>query len=291
MTAFESAPVAVEEGWTEVAGCRLRFLKAGERSQRPPLLLIHGLLGYAFSWRFNLPELARETQVFAVDLPGVGLSGRKTELDCHARALAKILHGFLREFDLGPLDVLGTSHGGGVAIMLAALGQTDAHAKVRRLVLSAPVNPWSRHGQLITRMLGTRVGAFGFKRCEPILAHTHGWALRRMYGRPSRMAEGTLEGYAKPLRIPGTLDHVLGIVKCWHEDLREIETALPQIADIPTLLIWGARDGAVLPDSATRLRASFRRAELVVFPDAGHLPYEEVPDEFNRVVSDFLGRK
>lgn len=294
MTALDRASgvMGVEEGWAEVAGCRLRFLKAGGHGRRPPLLLIHGLLGYAFSWRFNLPDLARDTQVWAIDLPGVGFSDRKRDMDCHAKSIGQILQAFLREFNLGPIDVLGTSHGGGVAIMLAALGQKEAHAaKVRRLVLSAPVNPWSRQGQLVTRVLGTRIGAFGFKRCEPILAHTHGWALRRMYGKPSRIPEGTMEGYAKPLQIPGTLDHVLRIMKCWHEDLNEVERVLPRIADIPTLLIWGGRDRAVLPDSAINLKASFRRADLIVFPDAGHLPYEEVPEEFNRVVNDFLGRE
>jgi pimeloyl-ACP methyl ester carboxylesterase len=63
---------------------------------------------------------------------------------------------------------------------------------------------------------------------------------------------------------------------------------LPRIADIPTLLIWGNRDRVVTPASAEQLRREFRDCRLVVFEGAGHLPYEEVPEEFNRAVLEFL---
>lgn len=280
----------VRECWAETGGCRMRFLETGECTERPPLLLIHGLLGYSFSWRFNLAELARETQVLAVDLPGVGFSQRKPDLDCRLHAMAQRLHEFLRERGYQAVDVLGTSHGGGLALVLAALAQKAGMPRVRRLVLSAPVNPWSGHGQLITRVLTTRAGSFAFRRCELLVRCTHGWALRRMYGDPARVRPGALEGYREPLEIPGTLDHVLRIVNCWHQDLAEIESSVRQIADIPTLLLWGSRDGAVLPESADKLKTKLRNAELVVFAGAGHLPYEEMPDEFNGAVMEFLGR-
>ena len=47
--------VAVEEHWLELAVGRMRYLKAGSG---PALILIHGLMGYSFSWRFTLPALA-----------------------------------------------------------------------------------------------------------------------------------------------------------------------------------------------------------------------------------------
>ncbi len=267
----------------------MRFLEAGRQAGQPPLLLIHGLLGYSFSWRFNVAELARERQVLAVDLPGVGFSERSNALDCCMGCIAGRLHEFLRDRGEQEFDLLGTSHGGGVAILLAAMARETA-PRIRRLVLSAPVNPWSPHGRVITRLLATRVGAGVFRCCEPLIKSTHDFALRRMYGNPSRIVPGTLEGYREPLSVPGTLEHVLRIVKSWHKDLAEVEAALGKISDVPTLLLWGARDDAVLPRSAEKLRAKFRNAELVVFGDAGHLPYEEVPEQFNRAVGEFLRR-
>jgi pimeloyl-ACP methyl ester carboxylesterase len=176
-------------------------------------------------------------------------------------------------------------------MMLAGLSVSQSGMpRVHRLMLSAPVNPWSRHGRLITRILATRPASTLFRAVEPLLGTTHNFFLRRMYGDVSRIKPGTLEGYSEPLKVPGTTDHLLSIVRSWQSGLRDIETVLPNIADVPTLLIWGGRDKAVFPESAEPLKAQFRNAELVVIPGAGHLPYEEVPEEFNRIVLDFLGR-
>jgi len=287
----EPAKIIAEECWSQAAGCRMRFLRAGCSAQHPPLLLIHGLVAYSFSWRFNLPILAQSRLVYAIDLPGLGYSERVNGLDTSLTATAARLGLFLQEQNVKEFDVLGTSHGGAVAMMLAGLSVTDSNLpQVRRMVLNAPVNPWSRHGRLITRVLATRFGGGLFRRVHPFLDKSHGYFLRRMYGDVSRIAEGTLQGYSGPLNVAGTVDHLLSIMRCWHSGLSDIEANLPKIAGIPTLLIWGARDRAVLPASAGPLKAKFRNAELVILEDAGHLPYEEVPVQFNRIVLDFLDR-
>jgi len=51
----------------------MRYLSAGSG---PPLLLVHGLLGYSFSWRFTIPALAQHATVYAIDLLGTGFSDR-----------------------------------------------------------------------------------------------------------------------------------------------------------------------------------------------------------------------
>ena len=276
----------VIEQWSTICGCRMRFLQAGD-PQGPPLLLIHGLLGYSFSWRYNLAALARSRRLLAPDLPGVGFSERVPGLDCSLPAMARRLLCFLREQGVASVDILGTSHGGGLAIVLAALAREQS-VEIKKLVLVAPVNPWSRHGLAITSLLSTPAGAALYRAMRPFFRFAHRIALARMYGDPRRISPGTLEGYSAPLRIEGTTDHVLRIVDCWKSDLSEIGSALPKVADLPTLLVWGDRDRAVLPSSAAALTAQFHSAELAIIRTAGHLPYEELPDEFNRLVETFL---
>ena len=53
-------------------------------------------------------------------------------------------------------------------------------------------------------------------------------------------------------------------------------------------MIWGDRDVAVYPASAVPLKAQLRNARLLMLEGVGHLPYEEVPEEFNRAVAVFL---
>lgn len=287
-----SKPEQVVDCWSVGTGCRMHFLRAGNASGRPPLLLIHGIVAFSFSWRFNIPALSRNRVVYAVDLPGLGESERVSGLDCSLRATAARMAEFLKEQGIAEFDVLGTSHGGAVSMLLAALSVSDPNLpRIRRMVLNAPVNPWSRHGKLITRVLATRAGGSMFRRVERFLGPTHRFLLRRMYGDATRIRPGTLESYITPLKVAGTTDHLLSVVRLWHSGLRDIEAVLPKIADVPTLLIWGGRDRAVFPESAEPLKARFRKAELVILSDAGHMPYEEVPDVFNRIVLEFLDRE
>jgi pimeloyl-ACP methyl ester carboxylesterase len=70
--------------------------------------------------------------------------------------------------------------------------------------------------------------------------------------------------------------------------MRTLQATLPGIADIATLLIWGSRDRVIVPGSAAELQHQFRNCRLLVIEGAGHLPYEETPEEFNRAVLEFL---
>ncbi len=278
-----------EERWVELPAGRMRYLFAsGDHPQlassQPPLLLIHGLLGYSFSWRLNIAELARHFRVYAPDLLGAGFSQRPQRLDCSLPASATRLLQFMDALGLDSADVIGTSRGGAVAALLAE----QAPHRVRRLVLAAPVNPWSQHGRLLIGLLSTRLGAVLFERLAPLLRPWYGYFLRRMYGDPRRIPPGTLQGYTRPLRIPGTLRCLLGIVASWRKDMERVRRAYQRTGNHPVLLLWGERDSAVLSESARELQRRIEGSQLVLLPTVGHLPYEEVPDEFNRIVLKFL---
>jgi pimeloyl-ACP methyl ester carboxylesterase len=62
---------------------------------------------------------------------------------------------------------------------------------------------------------------------------------------------------------------------------------LPHV-DVPTLLVYGARDVRAPLTVAETLHAAIRGSKLVVLPDAGHLCNIEAPDEFNDAVRNFL---
>jgi pimeloyl-ACP methyl ester carboxylesterase len=259
----------------------MRYLHSGAG---PPLVLVHGLLGYAFSWRFAIPALAQQASVYAVDMLGTGFSDRPADLDHNLRAGAGRLLRFLDAVGISSCDLLGTSYGGAVVMMAAAL----APDRIRRLILVAPVNPWGRRGNLLAPFLSCRVISPLFRRVAFFLAVTHGAFLRRLFGDPRRIRPGTLEGYAAPLAIPGSLDYAIALLRSWNSDLHELESVLPQISQIPALLMWGGADGAVTPSSATKLRQCFANSRLVIFDGVGHLPYEEIPEEFNQAVTAFL---
>jgi pimeloyl-ACP methyl ester carboxylesterase len=271
----------IERSTGEIKGQPLHYLRAGSG---PPLLLLHGLLGGAFCWRLNLDALSRQHTVLAVDLPGLGACDAPRELDCSMQAQAQRVLSLLAQLKLENVDVVGSSWGGAIAMLVAA----KSH-RVRSLVLAAPVNPWSDFGAGRIRFLKGRLGGALLRIAWPVSRPLHRIAVERMYGDPRRIPPGTLEGYSSLAMRPGKVLSVLNALRNWENDVNALSKAIPRIT-VPSLLIWGTRDGAVDLRSAEQLRRALPASELKLIEGAGHLPFEEAPDEFNRVVLDFVER-
>jgi len=286
-----SSGVDVNQQATPIEDLRINLDGVSWRYQRagsgPVLLLVHGLFGYSFSWRFAIPQLARAFTVYAVDMPGAGFSDFPSGTDCSLRPTSERLLRFMDEQGISSCDLLGTSHGGAVAMMTAAV----APGRFRRLILVDPVNPWSGRGKLLSVVFSNPVVAPFFLRFGPRLRLVQRHYLRRLYGDIQRMRPGTMEGYRAPLLRRESFAHAIGVLRSWNHDLRELESVLPKIQHIPTLLIWGDRDTAVYPISAPKLKAQFRQVRLLMLAGVGHLPYEEAPEEFNRAVLEFVSER
>jgi len=275
-----------EERSVEIDGVNWRYLTAGSG---PPLLLIHGFMGYSYSWRFNIAPLSQHFSVWAFDLPGCGFSQRTNGGECTLTGDAERVLEFMRHFGMEDADIVGSSRGGGLAMVLAALAarRNQLH-RVRRLVLVSPINPWSSHGKVLTRLLASTLGGMYVVHVQPRMRIISRRYFTALYGDPKRIAPGTFEAYAAGMEMPGSFEHLLRILRSWHDDLAAVSAALPEIARLPALLLWGSRDRAVYPSSIHQLQRYLKNSGLVMFPGAGHMPYEEVPEEFNRVLCDFL---
>lgn len=277
----DPAKSLVEDLTLTVDGLRWRYRHAGSG---PALLLVHGLLGHSFSWRHTVPVLASQANVYAVDLPGSGLSDPPADRDGSLRASVRRLLRFMDATNLARCDILGTSYGGALAVMLTAL----APERVCRVILVAPVNPWSAHGKLLAPFLCNPVIAPLVLRLLPRLGMLHEFYFRRLFADTRRIQPGTLEGYMEPLLRRGSLAHTMCVLRTWNHDLEELQSMLPRIAQVPTLLLWGSQDAAVNPASAQKLKRHFRDCQLLMLAGVGHLPYEEAPEEFNFAVAQFL---
>jgi pimeloyl-ACP methyl ester carboxylesterase len=242
------------------------------------------LLGYSFNWRRVIPLLASHNEVFVPDMPGTGFSECRAGLDFRLIGGARRLVAFLDAAGIGSCDLVGSSYGGSTAIMLAGL----APSRIRSLVLVSPANPWSRIGRKRVALLGNPIIALLFPMLARAVNPVHKYLVRRMWGDPRLVSNETLDGYTRPLGRRGVFEHAGKIVQTWHLDMREIELTLPKIAGIPTLLVWGSRDRVVDLRSVEIMTQRLPSARLAVIEGAGHLPYEENPEEFNRIMSEFL---
>ncbi len=263
-----------------VDGMRVHYTRAGSG---PALVLVHGLVGSARNWNRNIQYLAKFRTVYALDLANMGASERVKGLDPSLAASADRVLSCMDALGIGVADLAGHSHGGATAMMLAARHPD----RVRRLVLFAPANPYCRLGHAQMRFYATRFGAMFARHIVPVLPRIlHRRSLERMYGDPRRMVEGVLEGYTDGLDSP-SIEHVLGIMRRWQQDMAHLESMLPMLTGFPILLLWGDRDRAVGLESGVEL-ARRLGVPLQVVPEAGHIPFEEMPDVCNPVLGEWL---
>lgn len=271
----------IEEAFVLVEGAKIHYQHAGTGR---PILLLHGLVGSAKNWHRNISFLAQDASVYAVDLSNMGRSDRVPGLDAGLVATADRIAASMDALGLDQADIAAHSHGGAVAMMFAARHP----ARVRRLILFAPANPYCSLGEPLIRFYQTRLGIWLARQIPWLPRKLKAIALGRMYGDPSRVTMEALEGYIEGLTVPGTVDHVLEIVRRWSADMKLLRSALSELVAKPTLLIWGDRDRAVSLDSASVLQHKLRDSRLLVLPGVGHIPFEEMPDICNQAMRDWV---
>ena len=266
---------------------RVSYLEQGtRRAGEPTFVLIHGLMGTAATFGPLLRELPPQRHVIAIDLPGAGESDRDPKISPHLWSVSQCVAGILDALELEQSMLVGHSHGGAVAMHLAA----SEPGRVSALALMAPAHPYFRHAdQLIAFYLSPIGRAF---------AHTLPWypawiqmlGLRQMAGPQSWDTPERLVPYRANLRTRGTIPFLLRLLRTWHSDMRELRHLLEAPFRLPTLLLWGDHDRAVPVSTAADLQKHLRAAELQVLAGVGHRPAEERPAICARLIEGWWER-
>lgn len=269
----------------DLDGNRLVYRVAGSG---PVLLLVHGMAGSSETWRRVLPPLARRFTVLAPDLLGQGQSDKPRgdySLGGHANRLRDLLDALGYE----RATVVGQSHGGGVAMQMAyqfpercerlvlvdsgGLGR-EVHALLRWLTLpgAEPV---------LTLFCSPPVRAAG-RRLAPWLARA---------GVPSTpVREEVWRSYSSL----GDVDSRRAFFRSLHDAVDaggQAVSALDRLhhaAQIPTLIVWGAKDPVIPVEHAVAAHAAIPGSRLEIFDGVGHYPHCEAPERFVEVLVDFI---
>jgi pimeloyl-ACP methyl ester carboxylesterase len=279
---------AVEAQTVEIDGLSIRYLAAGEG---PPLVLLHGAGDNSLDWRWVLPALARKHRVYAPDLPGSPDSARPAA-DYSPAFFERFVASYVDALGIGRATFVGNSLGGLVAFRLALSEPTRVTALV--LVdsagLGSAVNPafTSVNVPLLCEAAipfwRTPVGAYqrAWGRTALLFAHPPGSVPREWLAEQCRLA-----------RSPGYLEAHLTVLRALVDPggQREVLVDRLPLLEIPTLVVWGARDRVFPESQAKDAAARLRRGSLAVIPDCGHLPHVECPDRFVAALDQFLLRR
>jgi pimeloyl-ACP methyl ester carboxylesterase len=249
----------------------------GPPTDRPPLLIAHGLFGSARNWGAIAKRLALHRQVITVDMRNHGDSPRSPDHGYSAMA------GDLAETIAaqggpggGRADVLGHSMGGKAAMMLA-LTEPD---RVRRLIVADMAPVAYGHSQMPYVRAMQAVDLAGVTRradADAALAAEVPEPALRAFLLQSLAVEA---GRARwKLNLPALADQMPTIM-----GFPETPASFPG----PTLFLTGAKSDYVRPAHWPRIRALFPAAEHKAIPGAGHWLHADAPNAFLAEVTAFL---
>lgn len=245
-------------------GAQLQLTEIGNG---PTVLFLHGMHGVDPDAEcFQL--LSEHYRVLLPVHPGFDLSPRESWCNS-VDDLAFLYLDLLDTLDLRDVHLIGSSFGGWVAAELAIRSQ----ARLADLVLIDPVG--IKVGDRWTRDIADVFALHGFEVDE------------RLYGEPrppidyATLTDDELTAY---LRNQEAVAAYAWEPFLYHPKLRR---RLGRI-QVPTLLLWGARDGIVDVEYARAYQGSIPNSRLTVIDGAGHYPHIQQPHVFMRHVSEFL---
>jgi len=266
-----------------------------DRSDRPAVLLVHGFGASTDHWRHNIPVLAESHSVHALDLLGFGRSAKPAELSYGGDLWRDQLVDYVREVIGRPTVIAGNSLGGFAALAAGAALKQDC-AGVVLLNAAGPFSDEQKPPQGWAATARKSISTALLK--NPLLQRLLFENLRRpatirrtlnqVYLDKTNVDDWLVESIRRPSLDPGAF----GVFRTVF-DIPSGQPLDELFAELtaPLLLLWGIRDPWI---NAPGRRSTFQRhapaATTEVVLEAGHCPHDEVPDQVNQALLQWLER-
>ncbi|WP_310385501.1 alpha/beta hydrolase [Roseateles sp.] len=254
----------------DLNGQLLHLRDQGPRSDRLPIVLIHGTSASLHTWEGWVKSLSKTRRVISFDLPGFGLTGPAASGDYSTEAYVKFVRALLDHLQLDRVVLGGNSLGGEIAWMVAAA----APQRVAALILvdaggyafepeSVPL------GFQMARLPG--LGALSEHVLPRSLVER---SIKDVYGDPAKVNPALVERYYELNLRAGNRAALRQ--RFAQMSLGEQAAAIKTLQQ-PSLILWGAKDRLIPPINGQNFARDIAGSQLVTFPDLGHVPQEEDP--------------
>ena len=264
-------------------GIRLHYLESGP-ADAPAVLLIHGFGDNSFSWDGWAKALAPAHRVIAVDLPGHGLSEAPADFAAAADKYADVLDELRAKLGIAKWAVAGNSLGGSVAWQSALRHP----AQVSELILVAaggwPSKAIDEDPPLAFRLMRYKLGRDFIASIDnkPLILE----GLKRNVVDDKVLTDAFIQRWADLQRLPGHRPILMSLNPGSAAASAETLAAIK----VPTLILWGKKDPLLDVSGAEKFKAAIPQAELIIYPDVGHLPQWEQPDRTGQDAAKFLAQ-
>ncbi|XP_069150505.1 uncharacterized protein [Solanum lycopersicum] len=300
---------------------RIHYVEKGEGF---PIVLIHGFASSSFHWRYNISELAKRYKVYALDLLGFGWS-EKTLIDYDALLWRDQVVDFLKEIVKQPAVLVGNSLGGFTTLLAAAalpdkirgvsllnsagrfgddVSTTDKteESALHKFIVKPMEEIFQRvvvrsafwitmQPVQIEAVLKSGVGSF-LAKFEPYIfllfarCIRNGWLVYRNH---SNVDDYLINSILRPAADPNAYEVYYRLLKqlMSNPTKHTLDSVLSQLS-CPLLLLWGDLDPWVHDRAKPNRIKDFYPNTSLVNLQAGHYPQDEVPEQVNKALLDWL---
>jgi len=257
------------------------------RADGPPLVLVHGFAANLDTWEPWVARLGDTYRVVSLDLPAHGLTVTPPGYMMSTAGQVEVIDQLTRKLGLTPFVLAGNSMGGGASWNFA-LSHPD---RLRGLILVASVGPRPPESEgappregppAIFQVMANPVGRAALRSLNPRPLAEPG--LRRAYIDENLVTPALVDRYVDLALAPGRREMILagrqGRPSASPDAVKGVST--------PTLVMHGEKDVVVPPEVGRRLAELIPGARLVIYPEAGHVPMEQIPDRSAADVRAFI---
>lgn len=255
----------IEDAKVKLADGQMHYQSLGKGS---PLLLLHPMGTSVYAWSRVMRQLANDYTVYALDAMGQGDSD-KPKKDYTIEEFANAVVNFMKAKSIAKASIIGNSIGAVFATRVAAANPD----LVEKLVLvGCPCHETENERQESRASLKDRYDEnnLSFPRTMETLKQTY-----------TQVSLELLEKVNEDLKKAGVWAYKTSLAF----NNYDIVTDLKKIA-ASTLIIFGEKDRLRAKEST--IKKCVKGSELVIIPDAGHLPQMDNPDEFVKAAQSFL---
>ena len=254
----------------------------------PVLVLVHGSNASLHTWVPWVGELGGTYRIISMDLPGHGLTGRVPGDDYTREGMTAFVHELMETLNVERFAIAGNSMGGGIA----ALYTLEHPERVSALILvDAAGIPVKRDDDDVP--LAFRVASM------PVISNVMRYVLprslveegvRKVFVDQSKVTDEMVARYYDLTLHEGNRDATRMRFASYANRNEEAFAARLGEIEVPTLVLWGDKDGLIPVSAAHEFQKRIPQAELVVFKNVGHVPMEEVPEASAAAVRALLAK-
>jgi len=265
--------------YIEVGGTSLRVRDSGD-PHAPAVILLHGFGSSLETWEPWAQSLSAHYRVVRFDLPGSGLSEPDRSGDYTDTRSLSLMAGLMDRLGIENAALVGNSMGGRIAWRFAAAYPS----RVRKLVLISPdgfASPGFEYGKAPQVPAVLKLMKYFLPRT---LLRSN---LAAAYADPARLSDSVVDRYYDLLLAPGNR---AAMISRMQQSILVEPIPILRNLQTPTLLLWGKQDRLIPFANSADYLSALPHASLVEFPDLGHVPHEEAPDESLQPLAQFLAQ-